>query len=91
VTWAIFTAAGFLAGYAIARWWTLVAALAFGIYVATSTGVDEVPPALLGLFYATFAAVGIAAGVFVRRNARSSRAMRSRTQEPSRSRDLIDK
>jgi hypothetical protein len=67
VIWAVVLLGGFLVGFAIARWWTLIAALAFGIYITAVTDVDEVPHVVLGLMYAAFAAIGIAVGVAARR------------------------
>ena len=61
---------GFAVGLLVGRWWAVVAAGAVGIWIALSTGVDEVPPWFLGFAYAVFAAVGIAAGVLVRRMTR---------------------
>jgi MYXO-CTERM domain-containing protein len=73
VTWAVVFAIGFLVGFVIARWWTLVFALAFAVYIASVTEVDEVPHAWLGFLYGLFAAMGVSAGVLIRRRRPSRR------------------
>jgi len=53
---------GFVVGLLVGRWWALAAALAAGVWITLSTGVDEVPPWFLGLVYGGFAGAGIALG-----------------------------
>ncbi len=57
---------GFGVGLLVGRWWALAVALATGIWITLSTGVDEVPPWFLGLVYSGFAGLGIALGVLAR-------------------------
>ena len=63
---------GFLIGLAIGRWWALVIAVGFGIWIGVETNVDEVPHWFLGLAYGAIAALGIAAGIGARRASRST-------------------
>ena len=65
-------AVGFLLGIAVGRWWTLLVAVGFGIWVWAVTGVDEVPPWFLGVAFAGLGALAIAGGVALRRAARRS-------------------
>jgi hypothetical protein len=55
------------------RWWALLAAAAFGIWIALTTSVDEVPEWLLGLGYALLISCGIAVGVAARRALRATK------------------
>jgi hypothetical protein len=63
---------GFLIGLAIGRWWALVIAAGFGIWVGGEANVDEVPHWFLGLAYGAITALGIAAGIVARRASRST-------------------
>ncbi len=65
--WAIVFAVGLAIGLAIGRWWALLAAVAFGVYIAVESEVDEISPGALGLIYAVLGAAGIATGVVIRR------------------------
>jgi len=51
----------------VGRWWALLAPVAFAIYIALESGVDEVPPWFLGVLYGLIGAAGVVAGVWVRR------------------------
>jgi hypothetical protein len=53
-------------GVVLGRWWTLLAAAGVGLWVGLTEGV-EVPGWFLGLAYAGLSALGIALGVFLRR------------------------
>jgi hypothetical protein len=64
---------GFVLGALVARWWAVLAAAAVGVWIAAVTEVDEVPPAFLGVIYASLTGLGIAAGVALRRSARNDR------------------
>jgi hypothetical protein len=57
---------GFLVGLGTGRWWSLLAAVAVGVWVSL---VEEVEVAgwWLGTWYGAAAALGIAAGVLLRR------------------------
>jgi hypothetical protein len=59
-------AVGLLIGLVVGRWWALLAAVAWGVYVAAESEV-ELPPGVLALFDMIVAAAGIAAGVMIRR------------------------
>jgi hypothetical protein len=65
---AIALVGGFLIGALIGRWWVLVGALVLGAWIATTTEVDEVAPAILGLGYSAICALGLASGVLSRRH-----------------------
>ena len=66
-------AGGLVLGLLVGRWWALVAAGGLGVWIAVTEDA-EVPGWWLGLVYAGFAVVGIAAGLFIRRLAdRSAR------------------
>jgi hypothetical protein len=76
VIWTIIFALGLGVGLVVGRWWALAAALATGIWITMSSGVDEVPPWFLGLVYSGFAEVGIAFGVLARRRLRRAGPLR---------------
>lgn len=59
----ILVVAGLFLGLAVGRWWTLVAAVGIGVWVAVASEVDEVPPWFLGAAYAVLAASAIASGL----------------------------
>ena len=65
-------AVGFLLGIAVGRWWAVLVAAGFGIWVWAVTDVDEVPAWFLGVAFAALGALAIAAGVALRRAARRS-------------------
>lgn len=73
MTDAVFVLAGFLVGFAVGRWWSLTAAVAFGVVVASISEV-EAPPEALGVAYGVIAAAGICGGVMTRRALRRRRA-----------------
>ena len=58
---------GLVLGFVAGRWWASAAPLAFGVWVAAESDVDEVPPWFLGLAYALTGVLGVLAGVFLRR------------------------
>ena len=60
---------GFCIGVLVGRWWALVAAIAVGVWIASTSDVDEVSPAFLGTAYAVLSAVGIGVGILIRRHA----------------------
>src|SRR5262249_49993979 len=60
-------AGGLALGLLVGRWWIVLAPVAFGAWIAATTGVDEVPPSFLGLAYALPGALGVGIGVIVRR------------------------
>ena len=62
-----------LVGFAIGRWWSVLAAVAFGVSVGAVSEV-EVSPFVLGVGYGLSAAAGICAGVAARQKFRSRRA-----------------
>jgi hypothetical protein len=64
-------AAGFVLGFPIGRWWTLVPALGLGVWVALTEDA-EVPGVWLGLVYGGLAALAIVAGIFARRFAKQN-------------------
>jgi hypothetical protein len=66
---------GLLVGLVIGRWWALVAAVGFGVWVALTEEV-EVQGWWLGLAYAGLAALGILAGIGLRRVAARSKTSR---------------
>jgi hypothetical protein len=57
---------GFLMGLLVGRWWALLAAVGFGVWIAATVHV-EVPAWFLGMGCAAIAGVGIAGGVGARR------------------------
>jgi nitrate reductase gamma subunit len=67
--------AGFVLGIAVGRWWVLLAAVAFGIWIGTTEEV-EVSGWVLGVGYGGLAAIATAFGLLVRRGLgqRSSRS-----------------
>lgn len=69
----ILVGAGLILGLAVGRWWTLVAAVGVGAWIAVVSEVDEVPPWFLGAAYAVLAASAIAVGVVVRKRTRLRR------------------
>jgi hypothetical protein len=62
-------AAGLVVGFLVARWWALLAAAALGVVIALTEEV-EVAGWWLGLAYSGLAALGIVAGIVLRRLAR---------------------
>lgn len=56
-------------GLLVGRWWIVLAPLAFGVWVAAASDVDEVPPWFLGLAYALAGGIAAVVGVFIRRRA----------------------
>jgi hypothetical protein len=64
-------AAGLVIGVITGRWWTVFAPVVFGVWIAATTGVDEVPPWFLGLAYVVVGVVGVLIGVFVGRRWRA--------------------
>jgi len=74
--WTITFVLGFGVGVLVGRWWAPAVALATGIWIMLSTGVDEVPPWFLGLVCSRFAGVGIALGVLSRRRGSPRRPLR---------------
>ena len=71
---AILFVGGLLLGVLVARWWALLAAPGLGVWIATVSEVDEVPPAFLGVVYAVISGLGIAAGVGLRRHGKINRS-----------------
>jgi hypothetical protein len=65
---AIAVGLGVVVGVLVGRWWALVAALAVDAWITLSTGVDEVPPWLLGLAYGVLTGAGIVLGIVLRRS-----------------------
>jgi hypothetical protein len=63
----VLVSAGFLFGAFLGRWWALLAAVAAGVWIASSTEIEAVPSWYLGLVYSGLSAVGISAGILVRR------------------------
>jgi hypothetical protein len=70
---ALLLVVGLVLGLVVARWWALIAPVAFAVYVAIESEVDELPPWLLGVLYGLVGAVGVAAGVLLRRFATQRR------------------
>jgi hypothetical protein len=70
VTFVVVLLGGFVIGLLAGRWWSIGAPVAFGVWVATVTEVDEVPPWFLGLGYALAGVIGVLVGVSVRRSRR---------------------
>jgi hypothetical protein len=64
--WTVILGVGLILGVVVGRWWALLAAVAFGVWIWRNTGV-EISHEFLGFVSGGFAAIGIAAGVFVRR------------------------
>jgi hypothetical protein len=56
-----------LLGLIVGRWWVALAPLAFGIWIAATSDVDEVPPWFLGLGIAVIEGIAVLAGVYLRR------------------------
>jgi hypothetical protein len=73
VLYLILVLAGLILGLAVGRWWSLVAAVGIGSWIAVVSEVDEVPQWFLGAAYAVLAACGIAVGVVVRQRTRLRR------------------
>jgi hypothetical protein len=71
VVYLILIAVGAALGLVIGRWWTIAAAVVPGVWVATVTDVDEVPPWFLGVGYAGLFAIGAAVGVALRKAPRT--------------------
>jgi hypothetical protein len=67
MTWVVVALVGMVVGFFVGRWWALLAPFGFGAWVWTATGVDEVPPWLLGALYAVAGCVGVTVGVLLRR------------------------
>jgi hypothetical protein len=63
---AIIFGAGFFLGLIVGRWWTLLAAVAFGAWIWVVSDL-EVPSWFAALVYGGATAVTISLGVFVRR------------------------
>lgn len=59
-------AGGLAIGLLTGRWWIGLAPAAFGVWIAATTGVDEVAPWFLGLAYAGVGVMGALVGVFIR-------------------------
>jgi hypothetical protein len=69
---AAFLVGGLVVGLIVGRWRRLAAALPIGVWLAFVNEVDEVPGWLLALGYGACAAVGIGAGILLRRVAKPS-------------------
>jgi hypothetical protein len=65
----VLVGAGVVLGVIVGRWWALLAAAGLGVWVALTEEV-EVDGSWLGFGYAGLAALGIIAGVSLRRFAR---------------------
>lgn len=63
-------AVGLVIGVIAGRWWIVLAPIVFGVWIAATTDVDEVPHWFLGLAYGGAGVVGVLIGVFVRRRSR---------------------
>jgi hypothetical protein len=59
-------AGGLAIGLLVARWWIVLVPAGFGVRLAATTGVDEVPPWFLGLAYAVVGLTGALIGVVIR-------------------------
>lgn len=59
---------GVVLGALVGRWWALAPAAALGVWISQAAEIEGVPGWYLGLVYALLGAVGIAAGVLVRRH-----------------------
>jgi len=60
----VLLALGFAAGLLTGRWWSLLLAVALGVWVGTTTEV-EIDHTFLGVAYGLVAAIGIAFGVLL--------------------------
>ena len=69
MVWLVVLALGLVIGLILGRWWALVAALAFAVWIWATTDV-EVAHWFLGLAYGGAAAIGIAVGVALRKAGR---------------------
>jgi hypothetical protein len=65
----ILVGAGLVLGLIVGRWWALLAAAGLGVWIALTEEVD-VDGLWLGFAYAGLAALGIIAGVLLRRFAK---------------------
>jgi hypothetical protein len=79
-----FLVGGLIVGLIVGRWGALVAALPIGVWLALVSEV-EVPGWVLGLGYGGFAAIGIAAGVLLRRSVKPSEERLSPPEDEQRS------
>lgn len=79
-----FLVGGLIVGLIVGRWGALVAALPIGVWLALVSEV-EVPGWVLGLGYGAFAAIGIAAGVLLRRSVKPSEERPSPPDDEQRS------
>jgi hypothetical protein len=79
-----FLVGGLIVGLIVGRWGALVAALPIGVWLALVSEV-EVPGWVLGLGYGAFAAIGIAAGVVLRRSVKPSEERLSPPDDEQRS------
>ena len=68
---------GLIIGLLVGRWWALLAAVAFGVWVGLVTEV-EVGGLFLGTVYAVISGAGIVAGVGLRKWMRRHRGHRRR-------------
>jgi hypothetical protein len=66
--WVAVLAVGFVIGLAVGRWWALAPAAGLAAWIWATTDV-EIPHWLLALLYGGVAAIGISAGVTVRKRA----------------------
>jgi hypothetical protein len=60
---------GVAIGLLVGRWWIVLAPVGFGVWIAATTEVDEVPPWFLGLAYDVAGVAGSLVGLLVRRRA----------------------
>jgi hypothetical protein len=62
----VLIAVGLILGLLVGRWWALIAAIGFGVWVTVRSEV-EVPGWFLGLWYGAIGCVAIGTGIGVRR------------------------
>ena|SRR5438876_571326 len=73
MSWAYLVAAGFGLGLLVGRWWTMLAVVPFGIYMATTGKLEGNLDEWVAFVVCAIGAVAITAGVFVRRRGRLRR------------------
>ena len=63
----MFFGGGFFVGFFVPSWWALSVPVAVGVWATSVSGIEAIPPIVMGLFYGIWVAVAVALGAGARR------------------------